>query len=246
MIVALFTDIHANREAFSACLGDAAGRSVDQHVFLGDFVGYGADPEWVVDRVIAETARGALAIRGNHDAAVLADDEAMNQDARAAIEWTRPRLNAAQRDFLEHLPPSIERDGRLFVHASAQTPLQWRYITDAHQAQASLDATVARQTFCGHLHRPVVYHLSSTGKLFAFEPAPGVAIPLLPSRKWLAVIGSVGQPRDHNPAACYALLDDVRDTLTYIRVPYDVESAARKVRAAGLPSALAARLERGY
>ena len=93
---------------------------------------------------------------------------------------------------------------------------------------------------------PALYHLSLTGKLLEFTPVAGSPIPMLRGRHWLAVIGAVGQPRDRNPAACYALLDDLQNTLTYIRVPYDVETAARKVRAAGLPEVLAARLERGY
>jgi diadenosine tetraphosphatase ApaH/serine/threonine PP2A family protein phosphatase len=246
MMIALLADIHANREALTACLADADRRKVDRYVFLGDFVGYGADPEWVVDRVMEYVAHGALAVLGNHDSAALGVPESMNATAQEAIEWTRPRLNAAQQDFLKQLPMTVTQDGRLFVHASAYEPAQWHYIGTAHDARQSLDATTAEQTFCGHLHMPTVYHLSLTGKLIEFEPVSEISIPLLRGRKWLAVIGAVGQPRDHNPAACYALLDDVKNTLTYIRVPYDVETAARKVRETGLPPILAARLERGY
>jgi diadenosine tetraphosphatase ApaH/serine/threonine PP2A family protein phosphatase len=246
MIIALLADIHANREALTACLADAGRRKADRYIFLGDFVGYGADPEWVVDRVMEHTARGALAVLGNHDAAALGVQERMNETAQAAIEWTRPRLNAAQRDFLKELPLTLTHEGRLFVHASAYEPSQWHYIASTHQARLSLDATTASQTFCGHLHLSMVYHLSLTGKLIEFQPASDIPIPLLRGRKWIAVIGAVGQPRDHNPAACYALLDDVKNTLTYVRVPYDAETAARKVRAAGLPAVLATRLERGY
>jgi diadenosine tetraphosphatase ApaH/serine/threonine PP2A family protein phosphatase len=246
MMIALLADIHANREALTACLADADRRKVDRYVFLGDFVGYGADPEWVVDRVMEHVAHGALAVLGNHDSAVLGVPESMNATAQEAIEWTRPRLNTAQQDFLKQLPMTVTQDGRLFVHASAYEPLQWHYIGTAHDARQSLDATTAEQTFCGHLHLSTVYHLSLTGKLIEFEPVSEISIPLLRGRKWLAVIGAVGQPRDHNPAACYALLDDVKNTLTYIRVPYDAETAARKVREAGLPTILAARLERGY
>jgi diadenosine tetraphosphatase ApaH/serine/threonine PP2A family protein phosphatase len=246
MMIALLADIHANREALTACLADAERRKVDRYVFLGDFVGYGADPEWVVDRVMEYTAYGALAVLGNHDSAALGVPESMNETAQEAIAWTRPRLNTAQQDFLKQLPMTVTQDGRLFVHASAYEPPQWHYIGTAHDARQSLDATTAEQTFCGHLHLSTVYHLSLTGKLIEFEPVSEISIPLLRGRKWLAVIGAVGQPRDHNPAACYALLDDVKNTLTYIRVPYDVETAARKVREAGLPTILAARLERGY
>jgi diadenosine tetraphosphatase ApaH/serine/threonine PP2A family protein phosphatase len=246
MIVALLADIHANREALTACLADARRRKVDRYIFLGDFVGYGADPGWVVDRVIEHIARGALAILGNHDAAACGAHETMTATAQEAIEWTRHRLDRTQRDFLKSLPMTITHDGRLFVHASAHTPLHWHYVRNAHDARESLSATAAQQTFCGHLHVPMVYHLSLTGKLIEFTPVAGTPIPLLPGRKWLAVIGAVGQPRDHNPAACYALFDDVQNTLTYIRVPYDVGTAARKVREAGLPPVLAARLEQGY
>jgi diadenosine tetraphosphatase ApaH/serine/threonine PP2A family protein phosphatase len=246
MIIALLADIHANQEALTACLADATRRSVERYIFLGDLVGYGADPEWVVDRVTEFTARGALAVLGNHDSAALGTPESLNETAQEAIEWTRPRLNVAQRDFLKGLPMTVTHGGRLFLHASAYEPPQWHYIGTAHDARQSLGATTAEQTFCGHLHLSMIYHLSLTGKLIEFEPVSSTPIPLLRGRKWLSVIGAVGQPRDHNPAACYALLDDVRNTLTYIRVPYDVETAARKVREAGLPAILAARLERGY
>jgi diadenosine tetraphosphatase ApaH/serine/threonine PP2A family protein phosphatase len=246
MIIALLADIHANREALTACLADAERRNVERYIFLGDFVGYGADPEWVVDRMLEYIARGALAVLGNHDAAALGANERMNETAREAIEWTRPRLNTAQRDFLKGLPMTITQGARLFVHASAHEPPQWHYIGTTHDARLSLGATTAEQTFCGHLHTSMVYHLSLTGKLIEFEPVSDIPIPLLRGRKWLAVIGAVGQPRDHNPVACYAILDDVKNTLTYIRVPYDAETAARKVRQAGLPAILATRLERGY
>jgi diadenosine tetraphosphatase ApaH/serine/threonine PP2A family protein phosphatase len=170
----------------------------------------------------------------------------MNQTAMEAITWTRGALDAAQRNFLENLPMAVEEADRLYVHASADEPSRWHYIVDANRAHKSFDATPARQTFCGHVHSPALYLLSQTGKLFGFKPTAGVAIPLLGSRRFLAVLGAVGQPRDHNPAACYALLDEAQNMLTYIRVPYDVASAARKIRDAGLPPVLAARLEQGY
>jgi diadenosine tetraphosphatase ApaH/serine/threonine PP2A family protein phosphatase len=244
-MIAMLADIHGNREALSACLADAARRQAKRHVFLGDFVGYGADPGWVVDRAIEYTERGALAVLGNHDAAAIGTPQPMNETAAAAIEWTRRNLSPAQRDFLEKLPLTIEDDCRLYVHASADEPSQWPYVLDTRAARRSLEATTARQTFCGHVHVPKLYHLSLTGKLFEFTPT-AATIPLLHGRRWLAVLGAVGQPRDRNPAACYALLDEAQNTLTYIRVPYDVASAARKIREAGLPPVLAARLEQGY
>jgi diadenosine tetraphosphatase ApaH/serine/threonine PP2A family protein phosphatase len=245
-MIALLADIHGNREALSACLADAARRNVERYVFLGDLVGYGADPGWVVDRAIEYAGRGALVILGNHDAAAAGAAASMNETAMQAIEWTRRTLSDAHRAFLGQLPLQVEEGSRLYVHASADEPSQWPYILDTRAARKSLEATKARQTFCGHVHVPSLYHLSSTGKLFDFTPSAAMAIPLLPTRRWLAVLGAVGQPRDRNPAACYGLFDEAQDQLTYIRVPYDIASAARKIREAGLPLVLAARLEQGY
>jgi diadenosine tetraphosphatase ApaH/serine/threonine PP2A family protein phosphatase len=245
-MIALLADIHGNREALSACLADAARRNVDRYLFLGDLVGYGADPGWVTDQVGDYVARGAIALLGNHDAAAAGQTVAMEQTATEAIAWTRDRLDAAQKRFLAGLPLTREDGSRLFVHASADAPAQWHYILDARRARASFAATAAQQTFCGHVHRPALYFLSRTGKVSEFTPTAGVAIPLMAGRRWLAVLGAVGQPRDRNPAACYGLLDDAGNTLTYIRVPYDVASAARKIRESGLPAVLAARLEQGY
>jgi diadenosine tetraphosphatase ApaH/serine/threonine PP2A family protein phosphatase len=118
-------------------------------------------------------------------------------------------------------------------------------VVDSETALRSFGATRQRETFCGHAHAPALFHLSVTGKVGAFAPVTGTELPLNPQRRWLAVIGSVGQPRDGLPAAAYAILDEERDTLTFMRVPYDVESAAAKVRAAGLPEVLALRLLRG-
>jgi diadenosine tetraphosphatase ApaH/serine/threonine PP2A family protein phosphatase len=245
-MIALLADIHGNREAMSACLADAARRNAERYVFLGDLVGYGADPGWVTDRAMEYVARGAIAILGNHDVAAAGKTVSMNQTAAEAIIWTRGMLDVAQRNFLENLPLTIEEATRLYVHASADEPRRWHYILDTRRARKSFDATPAQQTFCGHVHSPMLYLLSPAGKLFEFTPTSGVAIPLLGSRRFLAVLGAVGQPRDRNPAAAYAVLDEAQNTLTYIRVPYDVASAARKIRDAGLPAVLAARLEEGY
>jgi len=166
--------------------------------------------------------------------------------ARAAIDWTRRQLDDAQRKFLERLPASIEEQGRLYVHASAHEPLQWHYILEAADARQSFAAAAAHQTFCGHVHVPALYQLAETGNIFEVTPPAAKAIPLLQTRRWLAVLGAVGQPRDRNPAACYGLLDERHNTLTYVRVAYDVGSAARKIREAGLPPMLAARLAQGY
>ncbi len=246
MLIALMSDIHANREAFAACLAHAASYPVDRYVFLGDYVGYGADPGWAVDTIRDHVERGAAAILGNHDEAISAARVQMNEIAFAAIEWTRERLDAPQRKFLAGLPLTIEEADRLYVHASAWAPAAWHYVTDGDEARRSLEATARRVIFCGHVHVPELYHLSAAAKLGAVTPVAGVGIPLLRQRRWLAVMGAVGQPRDGVPAACYAVLDEEKSTLTYVRVPYDIDLAAAKIRAAGLPSILAVRLELGY
>jgi diadenosine tetraphosphatase ApaH/serine/threonine PP2A family protein phosphatase len=245
MRIALMTDMHGNREAFAACLDHAGQNAIDRYVLLGDFVGYGADPGWVIDTAMSYVERGAVAILGNHDAAVLADSANMNEVAAEAIIWTRTQLDDGQRNFIAGLPLLIEERDRLYVHASAHEPDQWHYVIDIYAAAESLVASDARTTFCGHTHVPALFHMTPDGDFASFAPVEREEIPLAPEHQWLAVIGSVGQPRDHNPAACYAVLDDTHDTLTYVRVPYDIRTAARKIRAAGLPGVLAARLTEG-
>ena len=246
MRIAFFADVHGNREALTACLDHAARARIDRYAFLGDYVGYGADPVFAVETVMAHAQRGAIAILGNHDAAALVPDPQMSGIATAAIDWTRGQLSAAHAAFLRGLPLTSEDDGRLYVHASADDPAAWHYVTDADAASRCLAATTARATFCGHTHVPALFHQSATGRTAAFTPHAGVDIPLTAGRRWLATIGSVGQPRDHNPAACYAVLDTVAATLTYVRVPYDIDAAARKIDDAGLPRALSERLYAGW
>jgi diadenosine tetraphosphatase ApaH/serine/threonine PP2A family protein phosphatase len=246
MRLALMADIHANREAFEACLVDAELQRAERLVLLGDYVNYGADPGWVVGTIMDRVAKGvAVAIQGNHDAAVNGKAAAMDGDAESAMGWTRNQLDAAQRAFLAALPLTIEEGDCLFVHAEAAAPARWTYVTDAADATRSLKATRRRVTFCGHVHRPMVYNLSDTLRPGTFRPVAGIAIPLLPQRRWLAVMGSVGQPRDGNPAGCWALVDTARAELTYRRVPYEVDEASKKIRRAALPEMYAERLAWG-
>jgi len=246
MRIALLADIHGNLEAFHACLDHARARGAERIGLLGDLVGYGADPEAVLELAIALVAAGAIALLGNHDEAALGTGSArMNDMAAAAIAWTRPRLSAAHRRFLAGLPLMVEEEGCLFVHADASAPERWRYVADAEAARRSMEATDAHVTVCGHVHRPALYSLGETGKLTPFVPVGGAPVPFARGRRWLAVLGAVGQPRDGNPAACYLMLDTAPMQATWHRVPYDVASAAAKIRAAGLPAGLAERLFRG-
>ena len=242
MLIAIFADVHANRQAFSACLAQTSNLGAERNVLLGDYVGYGADPEWTVETVMRLVDEGAMAVRGNHDSAVGNAREQLNVEAQIVIEWTRGELGSAERRFLEQLPLTLKDDDRLYVHADASSPKSWRYVMGIEDAARSMIATSAAITFCGHVHRPALYTMSATGKITAFRPITGAAIQLLPGRRWLAVLGSVGQPRDGNPAASYAMLDTKRRELTYCRVPYDVEQAAGRIRNKSLPNWLADRL----
>jgi diadenosine tetraphosphatase ApaH/serine/threonine PP2A family protein phosphatase len=240
--IALFADIHANRQAFEACLAAARRHGAERYVLLGDYVGYGADPDWTVTTVMDLVGAGALAVRGNHDNAVGDPSEDLNVEAQVAIEWTRGELGQAERRFLAELPLIREEDDRLYVHADASRPASWHYVTGIAVAARSIAATAMPLSLCGHIHRPALYSMSPTGKMTAFTPTSGVAIGLLPGRRWLAVLGSVGQPRDGNPAASYLMLDTVRREVTWCRAPYDVEAAAARIRDKGLPPRLADRL----
>jgi len=244
-LLALFADIHANREALDACLKDAKACGAMQFVFLGDLVGYGADPAYVIDFVARRQSEGAIVIQGNHDAAIAQGAGDMNDSACAAIDWTRGKLDKQQQAFLTALPLTAELGDVLFVHADASAPARWIYITSAFEAQRSMRATPKRLTLCGHVHRPQLYQSSPFGLPSAQTPNANVPIPIDGRRKWLAVLGAVGQPRDDNPAAAYALYDPVGGELTFRRVPYDIATAAGKIRAAGLPEILAARLFTG-
>ena len=242
MLIALFADIHANRQAFTACLAQAREQGAQRFVLLGDYVGYGADPDWAVTTVMDLVGQGAAAVLGNHDSAIGNPREQLNVEAKVVIEWTRGELGAAQRQFLANLPLTRNDDDRLYVHADASNPKSWIYVKSVTEAATSISATTAHLSFCGHIHQPAIYTMSATAKMTAFTPVTGIPIQLLQGRRWLAVLGSVGQPRDGNPAAAYAMLDTERRELTFCRAPYDIEAAAAAIRKKGLPNWLADRL----
>ena len=246
MKLALIADLHANREAVSAVLDHARGQGAQRYAFLGDFVGYGADPAWVIDVVREHVAAGAVAVLGNHDAAALhGPATTMREDPRRAIEWTRAQLDDTQLRFLAQLPLSVQQGDTLFVHANTFDPPNWAYIVGRMEAALCLQATPCRLVFCGHMHDPMLFHLDRDGEAGELRPRAGVAIALSLPGQWLAITGSAGQPRDGNPAACYALYDGEHNRLSFHRVPYDHERAAAKIVAAGLPEALAQRLREG-
>jgi predicted phosphodiesterase len=245
MKLAVLTDIHGNREAFQAVLDDARTHGVDRLALLGDFVGYGPDPEWCCETAAGLVAAGAIAVRGNHDSAASGGTEAMVALARRAMDWTGTRLTETHRAFLAGLPLTATEGDTLFVHASASHPEAWSYVTSDTRAAPSFRAATARLILCGHTHVPFLASADRTGMVREQSFRPNQAIPLIRSRRWLAVVGAVGQPRDGVAQAGWAFLDLGRNELAFRRTAYDTARTVTKIREAGLPEALALRLLKG-
>jgi diadenosine tetraphosphatase ApaH/serine/threonine PP2A family protein phosphatase len=246
MRIALLSDIHSNLEALQACLRHARGEGAERFAFLGDLVGYCADPGAVIDTVAEYAAGGAVVVKGNHDQAIETNRlGTLNDGAADVLEWTRRVLTPQQREFLAGLPLTV-RDGEMcFVHASADSPAAWPYVDTSQAARESIVASGATYTFSGHVHEQVLYFRTLAGKTAPFRPTSGSAVPVPPHRYWLALVGSVGQPRDGNPAAGFAIFDDASESVTFYRVPYDHVTAADKIRRVGLPAWVAHRIEQG-
>ncbi len=249
MRLALFSDIHGNMHALEACLAHARTHGAERCIFLGDMVGYGAEPVAVIERIQALQADGAAVLQGNHDAMAVSPPNDVQTIGESTANWTHNQLSVAQRQWICDLPLTVHEDTRLFVHASADAPELWRYVYDQRSATASLDAASnwpgVRYVFGGHVHMQSLYYEGAEHELMLFNPQPGVAIPVPKRRHWLATVGSVGQPRDGDTRAMYALLDTAREQLTFQRVGYDHHAAAKAIRRAGLPAFFANRLEMG-
>ena len=167
------------------------------------------------------------------------------EEAHERMAAQRKTLSPAQKRFLA-ARPMIAREGDVcYVHASAASPQRWTYIDGPTAARRCVDAAGATYTFCGHVHDQLLYFESAQGKMREFRPSVGVPIPARGPRRWVGIVGSVGQPRDRNPAAAYTLFDPARSEVTFCRVVYDARAAADRIRACGLPGSLAYRVELG-
>jgi diadenosine tetraphosphatase ApaH/serine/threonine PP2A family protein phosphatase len=249
MKLALLSDIHANLQALDACLAHAGQLGASRFALLGDLVGYGGSPSMVMDRIMQLAQQGAIVLKGNHDAMALDPPRKSEFLGEATAAWTHAQLTPEQLQFIGALPLTARIESCFLVHASADAPQDWRYVDDERSAGASLAAAAThpdvRYVFGGHVHRQTLYYKGSRGGLMAFAPTAGVPIPMPAHRHWIATVGSVGQPRDGQPSAMYAMFDLEHARLTFHRVPYDHMAAAAAVRRAGLPDQFARRLEEG-
>jgi diadenosine tetraphosphatase ApaH/serine/threonine PP2A family protein phosphatase len=238
----VFSDIHSNLEAFQAVLADMRTVRFTRMICLGDVVGYAASPKDCLD--LLRTLETAVLL-GNHDFAVIDDRILLDMSGPAVIgvRYAREQLSAARRDFFRALPMTAS-DGELqFVHSSLDHPETWTYLRREPEIRAHFAAQTHAICFCGHTHVPGVFAFDSAGEIHSLGSTG--RIQLTNGEKFLINAGSVGQPRDRNPDACYVIYETATRTLEFRRVPYDIESAQARILAANLPRITAERLAAG-
>jgi len=228
---AILTDVHGNRPALEAVLAECARLSADRHVCLGDTVGYGASPNECC-RLVRE--RASFTLLGNHDAAVAGrmDYDYYYDAARDALDWTRKALDAENLAWLRSLPYTV-REGRFeYCHGSPIEPEQYDYLFLTEQVEDLLPtlADLSDVTFVGHSHLPRAWAVRP-GKVRELDSDE---VALESGWKYIFGVGSTGQPRDGDPRACFALLDDEANLLTFHRAGYDVGAAADLIVGSGL------------
>jgi predicted phosphodiesterase len=242
----VITDIHGNLEALDACLADARAHTYDSTLVLGDLVGYGPDPNTVVERV--QALAPVAIVRGNHDkvACGLEQAEGFNSVAKSAAKWTLDTLLPAYREWLAALPegPTLVDDLVEICHGSPFD--EDAYIFDELDAVRAVKVATRPLCLFGHTHYPVTFELSADG----FDSVGSAAMPLTqvqmkPGSKYLINPGSVGQPRDGDPRAAYAIVDTTQRLVELYRVRYAVAQTQAKIIKAGLPEVLAQRLAVG-
>ncbi len=240
MTTALVSDVHANLEALQAVLAELEKRRPGRILCLGDAVGYGASPNECLDLL---RSRSEVVLLGNHDAAASGGPEAarFNIYARAAAEWTSKVLTRENREYLQKLPLTSAQGSFLCVHASPATPRDWEYLLDRFDAEPQFAYFEQPVCFIGHTHQPAVFMADPGGT----QSLPVGTFRLDHDRRYIVNVGSVGQPRDKDPRACFVLYQEGSGEVEYVRVPYDVAGAQAKIRAAKLPEVLAARLQTG-
>jgi diadenosine tetraphosphatase ApaH/serine/threonine PP2A family protein phosphatase len=237
----IISDVHANLEALLAVKKRVERIAPDRIIFLGDAVGYGAAPNECID-VLREFA--AVMIAGNHDfgAVGLTDTRLFNPIAREAIDWTAGVLTAGNVKFLKQLPLShTEGSDIRAVHATPFEPENWHYILSPNHALAEFDHFDETICFIGHSHQPVIFELKDSETIVTRTDA----MRLEKTRRYIVNVGSIGQPRDHDPRACFCIYDQDAGEVKIERVEYDIDGAKKRILDAGLPPVLANRLTWG-
>jgi diadenosine tetraphosphatase ApaH/serine/threonine PP2A family protein phosphatase len=238
----IISDIHANLIALEAVLADAG--DFDAAWCLGDLVGYGPNPNECI--ALVRSLPNLSCIIGNHDAASLEriDIDAFNPEARLAIRWTQNALNEGSLAFLKSLPEKIELDEVTLAHGSPRHPV-WEYLLDTRTATLNFDFFTTPLCFVGHTHLPVIYTMTASNHLARLSIPDANHVITLPDR---AIVnpGSVGQPRDRDPRAAFALFDTETKRLDYRRIPYNFSEVQERMAAAGLPNRHIQRLSAGW
>lgn len=238
MLYGICSDVHSNAAAFEAVLQSMKDNGVERRICLGDLVGYGADAD---ECVMLAKENMDVCLIGNHDNVAIKyeSSSSFNPYAKQAIDWTISHLSKESVSYMRSLPYVHEENDICFVHASPLSPADWVYITDLEDALDAFDHFVGRYCFVGHTHSPVIV---------ASRP---MAIPkildeyeyvIANTERLLVNVGSVGQPRDRDPRACWCLLDTESKCVRLIRVKYDVSQTQERMRKAGMPSFLVERL----
>jgi predicted phosphodiesterase len=243
MRIAVLGDIHGNLEALSSVVDAARKEGVDEWVQVGDIVGYGPEPSACID-VVRDL--GCTVCLGNHDAAVLGmlDTAYFNSYARAAIEWTRTRIRPADYDYLRSLQLVVQKREYTVVHGTLHMPDLFGYVVSQVEAFDSLKLQTTPLCFVGHSHVPAIYVQRGPREVDWINQSE-IDYQLPAGQKALVNVGSVGQPRDEDPRAAYAICDTKRSSIAIRRVNYDIASVQKKIRDAGLPDMLAHRLALG-
>lgn len=239
MRIAFLADIHANLQALEAVLRDADQQGCTRHVCLGDLVGFNANPAECVDRI---RALGCPVVKGDHDETISANFSLaqMNPVAAAATQWTRDALGSERKRWLEGLPITWEAEDFIAVHSSLDHPTAWNYVFSRFDAMSSLAYQSTQLCFHGHTHVPGAFARNVDIVQLAAEP-----LLLQAGVKYMINAGSVGQPRDRDPRACYVIYDLERRFVIFRRVGYDMETTQKTILDSGLPSMSADRLADG-
>lgn len=243
MRYAIISDVHSNLEAFKVVLFELERESPDQIIFLGDIIGYGPDPNECI-KEIREVADMALV--GNHDHAAIGrtDIAYFNPYARDAIEWTMEQLTNGEKAYLSELPLTGEftSDDIFLVHATPKRPQDWNYIFTLEDVLENFEYFNQRVCFIGHSHVPVIIAMDNSGRIDILKDEATIG----KDYRYIINVGSVGQPRDGNPDASYAIYDTEDSIVKIKRVSYNYHKTQEKMKRAGLPYYLIERLARGH